>query len=256
MKQFLKENNGKRHFLDTRLIMSRYLPSFFKYIKMKRRDAIKRTTFILGAGLSASTLVGLLAGCQPDGKNNADAAMDWQPAFFDKNQWQLLAEVTERIVPATDTPGAKDVGVPQFIDTMLAEYYPKADQQKIVNGLKQIEAAAQKAHKKSFVELDGEQMDKILMIFDQEAADVASKMGKRDGEEAKKRVNKYNALPYDVNNKESNKPTHFFRMVKEMTLSGFFLSEAGATEVLQYEPVPGEYNGCMPLSEIGVAYAV
>lgn len=222
---------------------------------MKRRDAIKRTTFILGASLSASTLAGLLAGCKPDGNSNGEAT-DWQPVFLDKKQGQLLAEIAERIVPATDTPGAKDAGVPQFIDTMLKEYYTKANQQKIVNGLKQIEAAAQKAHKKSFVELNEKQMDKILMVFDQEAIDIASQVNKKNKEEAKKRLNKYNALPYDVNGKKSNQQTHFFRMVKEMTISGFFLSEAGATEVLQYDHIPGEYNGCMPLSEIGVAYAV
>lgn len=223
---------------------------------MKRRDAIKRTTFILGAGLSASTLAGLLAGCQPDASNNTDAVKDWQPTFLNKEQGRLLSEIVERIVPATDTPGAKDVGVPQFIDTMLNEFYQKEDQQKIVNGLKQVEAAAQQAHKTAFVELSAEKMDKVLMVFDQEAKEIASQMGDRDKKEALKRLNRYNSLSYDVNGKTSNKPTHFFRMLKEMTLSGYFLSEVGATEVLQYEHVPGEYDGCMPLSEIGVAYAV
>jgi outer membrane murein-binding lipoprotein Lpp len=220
---------------------------------MKRRDAIKRTTFILGASLSASTLAALMSGCKPDAKV---AELAWEPAFLNKDQSQLLSEVAERIVPATDTPGAKDVGVPQFIDKMLNEYYQKDDQQKIVDGLTKIESEAQRINKKSFVELSGKQMDKILTTFDQEAKDAASKNDAAYDEEAVKNINKYNSLPYDVNKKIANKNTHFFRMLKEMTISGYFLSEVGATEVLQYEHVPGMYNGCMPLSEVGKAWAV
>ena len=220
---------------------------------MNRRDAIKRTTFILGASLSASTLAGIMAGCQPDAKT---AELDWQPSFLNEEQAELLAEIAERIVPRTDTPGAKDVGVPQYIDAMLNEYYQKDDQQKIIEGLKQIEASAQAAHKKKFIELDGGQMDQILTVFDQEAATVASAMSEAYNKEALKDVNNINSLPYDVNGKERNKGMHFFRMLKEMTLTGYFLSEVGATEVLQYEHVPGEYQGCMPLSEVGTTWAV
>lgn len=221
--------------------------------KMKRRDAIKRTTFILGASLSASTLAALMSGCQPDAKV---AELDWKPAFLNQDQGQLLAEVAERIVPRTDTPGAKDVGIPQFIDKMLNEYYQKDDQQKIVDGLAKIESEAQRINKKSFVELSGKQMDKILTTLDQEAKDAASKIEDEHDIEAVKDINRYNSLPYDVNEKKENKNTHFFRMLKEMTISGFFLSEVGATEVLQYEHVPGMYDGCMPLSEVGKAWAV
>ena len=71
-----------------------------------------------------------------------------------------------------------------------------------------------------------------------------------------KNKNKFNTLPYDVNSKWRNRDVHFFRMLKEMAYTGFFLSEVGATEVLQYSHVPGEYNGCLPLEEVGVTYAV
>ncbi|MFZ5999973.1 MAG: gluconate 2-dehydrogenase subunit 3 family protein, partial [Bacteroidota bacterium] len=47
----------------------------------------------------------------------------------------------------------------------------------------------------------------------------------------------------------------FILMTKELTVSGFFTSEVGATQVLQYAPVPGAYHGCVPLAEVGKTWA-
>jgi len=220
---------------------------------MNRRDAIKRTTFLLGAGLSVGTLSGIMAGCQPEQKT---ADLDWIPQFLDNNQANLIAEIAERIVPQTDTPGAKDVGVPQFIETLIAEYYQKDDQDKIVKGLVEVDKKAQELYQKDFVTLSAEEMDKVLIVFDVEAKKQAKKIGKEMEKEGLKDKNRFNTLPYDVNKKWRNRDVHFFRMIKEMTWSGYFLSEVGATEVLQYSHIPGEYVGCVPLEEVGVAYSV
>ena len=115
---------------------------------MNRRDALKRTTILMGAGLSASTIIGIMSGCQP---NNALADLDWQPSFFDENQAQMIVEIAERIIPRTDTPGAKDVGVPQFIDTIFARYFQTQEQKKIIAGLNDISQRAEKAYNKSFL---------------------------------------------------------------------------------------------------------
>jgi gluconate 2-dehydrogenase gamma chain len=52
-------------------------------------------------------------------------------------------------------------------------------------------------------------------------------------------------------NKREEKP--FILQLNEMTLLGFFTSEVGATQVLQYDPVPGPFKGCVPLKEVGKA---
>ena len=191
---------------------------------MNRRDAIKRTTFILGAGLSASTIAGIMAGCQPEATAEGEV---WTPEFFTPEEGNLIAEIVERIIPATDTPGAKDAGLPAFIDKMYAGYYKPEEQKAFKAGLKAIEDAAQAAHSQSFVALDDAQKDALLTVFDKAA--------------------------YDDTPKED---TPFFRQLKGLTLSGFFLSEVGATEVLHYEHVPGEYNGCVDYSTIGKTWAV
>jgi hypothetical protein len=48
----------------------------------------------------------------------------------------------------------------------------------------------------------------------------------------------------------------FFRSLKELTLVGYYTSEIGATRELQYAPLPGRYDGCVPLAQIGRTWAV
>jgi gluconate 2-dehydrogenase gamma chain len=182
---------------------------------MDRREAIKRTAWIMGGAVSAPALIGILKGC------TAKPTLDWKPVFLTAEQGALVSEVAEIIIPKTDTPGAKDVGVPGFIDQMVNECFQKEDQDKFLNGLKAFDEDAKKEYGDAFVELDAEQQT----AFVKKVHDAA------------------------VNSEETDRP--FILALKELTMLGFFTSEAGATQVLQYNPVPGSYNGCVPLSEAG-----
>ena len=71
-----------------------------------RREALKRTAMLMGGALSSSAIAGVLQGC------TAQPELNWQPKFLTEDQGRLVAEVAERIIPKTDTPGAKDAGVP------------------------------------------------------------------------------------------------------------------------------------------------
>jgi len=137
--------------------------------------------------------------------------------------------VAEIIIPRTDTPGAKDVGVPAFIDTMLKKTYPKADQDRYLQGLERFEQRAKDAHGKAFGELNADQQRELV----REVHDVAIKAAREN----------------DLDDDRENRP--FILMTKELTLLGFFTSEVGATQVLQYLAVPGPFRGCVPLSEAG-----
>ena len=129
---------------------------------MTRRDAIKRTTLIMGYAISASAIAGVMNGCKAD----PVTATTWIPSFFDQNQIQLVAEIAERILPATDTPGAKDVLVHHFMDQILKENFDTDAQQRVLNGLKSVDAASKKTYKKSFLESSNEEKDAILTEFD------------------------------------------------------------------------------------------
>ncbi|HYC84447.1 MAG TPA: gluconate 2-dehydrogenase subunit 3 family protein [Chryseosolibacter sp.] len=187
---------------------------------MDRREAIKRTAWLMGGIVSAPAIMGVLNGC------TAKPTIDWKPEFLSPDQASLISEVAEVIIPKTNTPGAKDVGVPSFIDLMLKDVYSKEDQDRFINGLKEFDAAAETTYGDPFNELDDEQRAEHTKKIHDEAI-AAEKSDK----------------------KPEKRP--FILMMKELTMLGFFTSEAGATQVLQYDPVPGAYKGCIPVSEAG-----
>ncbi len=186
---------------------------------MNRRDAIKRTTILLGGTLSASAIMGVMSGCQ------ADPTLDWTPSFFTTDEGRIVEQIAERIIPRTDTPGAIDAGVHTFIDNMMAGYYLEKDRTAFREALVKVDLDANEAYGKSFTRLSDEQKDEMLGKYDEEAYTKTT-----DGD-------------------------HFFKTMKELTILGFYTSEIGATEVLEYDPVPGDYKGCIPYSDVGKTWA-
>lgn len=184
-----------------------------------RREALRKTAMMMGAAISASAFAGLMQGCK------TTPELTYVPQFFSEDQGRIVMEVAEIIIPKTDTPGAKDVGVPGFIDTMLKDCYKKEDQDRFLAGLTAFDEEAKTAYGDSFIYCEPEQQ--VELVKKTHDAAVA---------EAKE-------------NREAKRP--FILMTKELTLLGFFTSEPGATQVLQYEAVPGSYKGCLPLSEAG-----
>ncbi len=178
---------------------------------------------LMGSALSVPAIMGVLNGC------TAKPIIDWKPVFLDENQAAIIGEVAEIIIPKTDTPGAKDVGVPAFIDLMLNDVYGIQDKQHFLEGLKEFDAGANEKYGDNFI---GLVPDKQVEYVREVHADALSKR----------------AAGADV-----KRP--FILSVKELTLLGFFTSEPGATQVLQYDPVPGEYKGCVSLKDVGKTWA-
>ncbi len=173
----------------------------------------------MGAAVSASAITGIMQGCK------ASPELTYTPDFFTEDQAKLMSEVAQLIIPTTDTPGAKEAGVPGFIDKILKECFTKQDQDIVLAGLAEFDAAAKSELGDSFLDLDPEKQFSFL---------------KKENEEARK------APREGRTDKQS-----FVLITRELTLLGFFTSEPGATQVLQYEAVPGSYKGCIPVAEAG-----
>jgi gluconate 2-dehydrogenase gamma chain len=187
---------------------------------MDRREALKRTAWIMGGVISAPAISGVLKGC------TAKPSIDWKPEFLTKEQGAIVTQVAEIIIPKTDTPGAKEVGVPSFIDQILKNCYSKEDQDRFISGLKTFDEEADKTYGDTFMDLDEEDQLAFVKIKHDDAV-------KAEKEDTKKT------------------PRGFILTMKELTMLGYFTSEVGATKVLQYEAVPGAYKGCIPVSEAG-----
>lgn len=174
----------------------------------------------MGGALSAPAIMGILKGCAPK------PGIAWKPQFFNEDQAIVVTQVADIIIPKTNTAGAAEAGVPGFIDLMLKDVYKKEEQDYFLAELKAFDDAAQQAHGDPFIKLSAE--DQKSFVYQQhEAAVKAEKSDKRP----------------------EKRP--FILMMKELTMLGYFTSKVGATEVLQYEAVPGAYKGCIPLKEAG-----
>ena len=194
---------------------------------MNRRELIQRVAMLMGGAISAPAVLGVLNGCSPK-----PSGASWTPQFLSKEEGAVVADVADLILPRTDTPGARDVGVPAFIDVILKDAYPAEDQARFVSGLKDFDAEAQRAHDKPFLELPQAQRMAFLQKVHDEAA--AAEKTQADSE---------------VPPSERKRP--FVLMMKELTLLGFFTSQVGATQVLQYVAVPGGFQACIPIAQAG-----
>lgn len=192
---------------------------------MNRRDALQRAAWVLGYTISAPTIAAVLNGCK------AKPELTFQPVFLTPEQASVVAEVAEIIIPKTDTPGAKDAGVPGFIDLLVKDCYTKEDQDNFLKGLADFEAGAQSSMGSAFMDLDAAKQVEYVTKVHNEAIEAAKKGELKD------------------------KPRPFISTMKELTVVGFFSSEPGATQVLQYQAVPGAYHGCLPLAEVGKTWA-
>ena len=199
---------------------------------MNRREAIQRTAMALGYAVTGPALIGVLKGCK------AAPDVNFKPVFFTQEQAAAIAELAEIIIPKTDTPGAKEAGVPGFIDSMLKEVYSKEEQDKFIKGLDEFDAEAKKEYGDSFISCKPE--NQVALFKKHHDAAVAA-MG--------------TGGPTGWWNTGGGADKPFVLKVKELTLLGFFTSEPGATQVLQYNQVPGPFQGCVPLSQVGKAWA-
>lgn len=184
---------------------------------MDRREALRRTAWMVGGTLAAPTIMAVLKGCK------AQPELAWTPEYFSTDQAAVVNELAEVIIPKTDTPGAIDAGVPSFIEQVIKDCYSADDQKLFLDGLQAFDDQARQEYGDGFVDLDAEQRTAFANKMFSEAS-KATQPGQK-------------------------KP--FILMMRELTLAGFFTSEPGATQVLQYEAVPGSYKGCIPVAEAG-----
>jgi gluconate 2-dehydrogenase gamma chain len=190
---------------------------------MNRREALKRVAWLMGGTVCASTIVAI------DKGYSATTSVGSKPSILSAPQVGIVSAVSEIIIPRTDTPGAIDVGVPGFIDLMLKDVYTQEDRERYLSGLVELDAAAQAELGKKFVALELAQQQTLVRKF-------------HDAAVAEERRLHHTHVPLQ-------RP--FILMTKELTLLGFFTSQAGATQVLQYVAVPGSYHACIPLEQAG-----
>lgn len=169
---------------------------------MNRRVALKNVALVVAG-------VVLLPACDLS-KPSAEGLQ----AFLSPKQEGLLAEITETFIPATDTPGAKDLGVPEYIQRMVTDCYDQDIQQEFLQGMERVENVAKRDYGKSFAALGMAERTEVLRNMGSSADEVDKK---------------------------------FFGFVKGLSIAGFMTSEYVMTNHTDYKMIPGHYYGCIPV---------
>jgi hypothetical protein len=190
---------------------------------MDRRTYLKHSATLLGCAISAGTAAQIFAACEQEAKAN----LAWTPIFFSNAQANTVAELADTILPATATPGAKDIGVPQFIDSLLAKILDEKGRKEFLAGLEEFDKTCKQAKGKSFVRCSPQEREAFLLEEDKNAPSFPLSM-------------------WGITLIENPPPPTFFRQIKDLTLFGYFSSETIAKEHLVYDPYPGALQGCMP----------
>ena len=149
---------------------------------------------------------------------------------FTPEEVAFLDEVAETILPETHTPGAKAAGVGPFMALMVTDCYEPTDQQIFRDGMKRLDDACRKATGVSFMSASTQARLAVLQSLDREQKAYTDA-------------------------KQPDDPNHYFRLMKELALLGYFTSEIGCTQAQRYVESPGRYDPCTPYTPGSPAWA-
>jgi hypothetical protein len=185
---------------------------------ISRREAVRRVSALLGGAalVGGPALLTACAGLRP-------TAADLGHTPFSAGDIAFLDEMADTLLPETHTPGAKAAGVGPFIALMVHDCYSPDKQVVFRDGMQALEDDSIRHYRASFVDATPAQRLELLEYWDQE------------------QMNYMNSKPGDA-------PAHWFRMMKELTLLGYFTSEIGYTQAMRYVEAPGRFDPCVPLA--------
>lgn len=185
---------------------------------MNRREAVQHISLLLGGTiLGANAFVSC--------KSN-----DGKILNFSEKDVALLDEIADTILPTTKTPGAKAAKCGQFMTTMVNDCYEEKDRKIFHDGITKIQDLSDKEYKGDFTQLNPEQRHALLVKLDNEQKEASK-------------------------NLKDDQPKHYFRLMKELTLLGYFTSEIGCTQARRYVETPGRYDACIPYKKGDKAWA-
>lgn len=219
---------------------------------MNRREALSAVGILLGG-----TIVGaeaFLSGCNTATQKNG---------LFAAEDIVFLDEVGETIIPATaSSPGAKASKIGEFMRTIVTDCYSDGEQKAFVDGLVKLQDSCRKKYNKSFAALSAPERKEFLTVLDKEAKDFV----KTDDYKTKKAA--FDKQQDDWQKAEESKkdfgashlrekfPPHYFAMIKQLTIWGYFTSEIGMTQALRYLETPGKFDGAYPYKKGDKAWAI
>ena len=196
---------------------------------MNREAAINRRSLLKAIGVGAG--IAISPSCQRALESGADLSQPPVNGSLSEAQLEVVATLSELIIPETDTPGAIAAGVPQFIHQIVIDWYTPAERQIFLDGLGELNAIAEAHWSAPFGSLDADQQARVLAELEPPS---------EGGSEGPVRIPA--GAAGDV---------PFYLKLKELTVLGYYTSQVAAGTELDYQPVPGRYDGDARFDDFG-----
>lgn len=185
---------------------------------MSRRKFLKQVALVLGGSISSSLSAAVLKGMTTD-YSTPNSALSIE-------QQQVISMLSERIIPKTDTPGALDAGVPEFINVIVTEWYTADESRNFITGINEMDSFCIQQFNCSIVQATSKQHDLILTEFESRA-----------------------------DKKQQGEIFSIFSALRELVVVGFFTSKEGAMQALKHNHIAGQFIGDYPLNKVGKAWS-
>ncbi|WP_300436915.1 gluconate 2-dehydrogenase subunit 3 family protein [Christiangramia sp.] len=217
---------------------------------MNRRQALKNIGYGAGFFVVGPTALSILQGCKKEPENK------WQPVFLSAGQGLILTKILDVIIPATDTPGANDVNVAGFIDAYMEKVLSPEEKQNFKRSAEAFSQAFKNELEKEAEEGNTEDFLRIIKKFFEATPAQQEEFARRSGETQD---------PMDKTPEEENLFTPeqadslafgYLKDIRNMGIWAWKTSEEIGENVLWYDPVPGEYIPCAPITELGSGRAM
>jgi hypothetical protein len=201
-------------------------------IQQKTLDeqGLKRRQIVLGllASVGAVNIAGCVSNLDMITKTVTPPSQNLIPNldFYSEEEYLLVGRLADIIIPDTQTLGAFSIGVPILMDKFHQTWASVKSQKAHQQAIRIIHSELNVIANTGFLTLSNEQQKEALQTLDDKAFAV--------------QMNKYSS----------------YRKVKKLIANFYYLSEAGATQELRYETVPGRWESCIPFKEIGRTWAV
>ena len=196
---------------------------------MNRRKALQQAGILAGSTVAMPSLFSLLQSCQI-GHGEA-----WKPLFFNQEEALFISKLVDMLLPRTNTPGALDVNIDRFMDVVFAKTLSSQEQKQLRKEIANFNATCKKDHGATFIALSSETQQKVLTIAETNSPKFnGSVWGTAAGKQ---------------------KEVGIYRRLKAMAIWAYLSAEEIGKEMLAYDPIPGKYEGCLPLSKVGKRWA-
>lgn len=148
------------------------------------------------------------------------------PRTLNAHQLATVKAMAEMIIPRTDTAGASDVGVAEFIDLILTEWYDEGERTRFLSGLADVDSRSQTLDGKTFVDCSTPRQSEVLTALGENMAEEVGTPSR------------------PLMRRGAGRPKNFYAMFRDLTLTAYYTSEAGATQELHFEIIPEHHQGC------------